>query len=189
MVLNSIYTFFKSKSTLKNIVVGVVFILFFNFMLIPIISILLNDNGNFISNILDVNFSYTEDIVNTALSNMGENGRSFYIKFALLIDIPYAIGYGFIYSIIIIKLFEEFNNIFTDYIFVFPFIISIFDIFENIGIVIALIDYPTINSFLINLTSILTSIKWSFAVIVGIIIAIGVIVRFKTFLTNRYSRV
>ncbi len=159
--------YLKRKSSSKNIILGIFFIFFVNLVLFPYFS---TKTTNF-ETILDVHFGFSLDVVLRNLSVMKEEGRKHYLYSTLFIDTPYALIYGFIYAFIIAALQTNKQNTHKlNYVILIPFIISFFDLFENIGIVYFVTKYPNINSKLVTIISISNQLKWVFALLTFILI-------------------
>ncbi len=173
--MHSFYNYLHGKSNVTNIVAGIGFIFLVNFILFPYVPELITGTTFAIKNILDLRFSYSPQFVEQLFVELENTGRNTYLLSTLLLDFPYAIVYGFVYAIIIIKLFANAQNYAVKILFILPFGISFFDILENAGIVIMLLNFPEINSRLVLFSSVFTSFKWVMAIIVVCIIFIGVI--------------
>ena len=147
-----------------------------------IIFILLNICGliffllphNIFSNMLDLRFSYSEEIVKQSFVSIGEDGRKLYIFSALIIDTIYPILYVSLFIGAYYKLFKD-----NAFLFVFPLTAGIFDILENIHISLLLSNFPTLSSQNILYSSTSTSIKW---IVIGIsftVLIYGIIKKLK----------
>lgn len=186
--INTLNNSLQAKSTITNIVIGIGIILFFNLILFPFLPKLIADTSFSVKNILDVRFSYSPGLVYSVFTELGSDGRRIYLLSEVLFDLPYAVLYGFIYAILIIKLYENSKNYAVKYLFLFPFGISLFDILENTGIILMLKTFPDINDKLVFYTSAFTSIKWIFAIIVAAIVLTGIIIKLKTYRKNQINR-
>jgi hypothetical protein len=122
------------------------------------------------TNMLDLRFSYNEEIVKQSFVLIGEDGRQLYFFSALIIDTIYPLLYVSLFIGAYYKLFEE-----NAFLFIFPLTAGLFDILENIQVSLLLSNFPTLSSQNIFYSSTSTSIKWiaigiSFAVLMyGII--------------------
>jgi hypothetical protein len=167
--------FVHKRSTILNIVIGLTIILIFNLLIIRYISLLLFDCP--FSSILDLKFSYTVNIVNQLFNDLDEVGRRNYLVFALLIDLPYALFYSFVYAAIILKLYGNYVIKVYRVLFVFPFLITFFDLLENFGIAIMVLVFPTIKNSLVNAVSLCSSLKWISAFCVALVVFTGIIIK------------
>jgi len=158
--------FLIKKSTPKNIVFGVVFILLVNLVIFPLFS---SENVN-ARNILDLYFGFSiEDVLNS-LTEMQSKGREMYLLTTLLIDTPYALIYGFVYALIIVTLLQKRITKINRYLVLTPFFISFFDLLENSGIVYFTVNYPNILPFTAIFVSVFNQLKWIFATITLLIV-------------------
>ena len=83
----------------------------------------------------------------------------------LIIDNLYALVYGLVFSIIIISLLKVNKISLYKILAIIPFCITIFDLFENAGIVIMLLSLPTKLDFIYNVSSIANIANWIFVLI------------------------
>ncbi len=162
----SIPNFITKKSTPKNITLGVVFILLVNMVIFPLF---MTDKVH-IGNILDLHFGFSSDEVLNVLSSMQKSGRKLYLLTTLLIDTPYALTYGFVYALIIAALLKRNLTKANQFLILPPFLISLFDLFENSGIVYFILNYPNINPSAAKLISLSNQLKWLFAGLTFILI-------------------
>ncbi len=159
----------EKYSTNKNIVAGIVFIIFINTIAFPLFPPLFMGISVPLDKILDLHFGFTPDYSYHILTSLQDDGRLSYILSTLLIDTPYAFIYGFIYAFILIMLLKT-NNLWKYKALVYiPFAISFSDLLENTGIITLLFYYPEKMEFISNLTSFFNQSKWSFALIMFII--------------------
>jgi len=153
--VNLIHQIIK-KSNSKNIIIGILFILFINLIVFPFF---LTSTTN-LKTILDLRFGFSINDVINSLSIMQKNGRERYLLTTLFIDTPYALIYGFIYAFIIVALRRNIPANRLGYIIIIPLLISLFDIIENSGIVYFILRYPNINSKIVTIISISNQLKW-----------------------------
>ena len=107
------------------------------------------------ANMLDLRFSYNEEIVKQSFVLIGEDGRQLYFFSALIIDTIYPLLYVSLFIGAYYKLFEE-----NAFLFIFPLTAGLFDILENIQVSLLLSNFPTLSSQNIFYSSTSTSIKW-----------------------------
>ena len=110
---------------------------------------------NIFSNMLDLKFSYTEEVIRQNFVSIGEDGRQLYFFSAIIIDTIYPLLYVSLFLGAYYKLFRE--NVF---LFTFPLASGFFDILENIQVSLLLSNFPMLSSQSIFYSSISTSIKW-----------------------------
>ena len=107
------------------------------------------------ANMLDLRFSYNEEIVKQSFVLIGEDGRQLYFFSALIIDTVYPLLYVSLFIGAYFKLFKKYAFLFT-----FPLMAGLFDISENIHVSLLLSNFPTLSSQNIFYSSTSTSIKW-----------------------------
>ena len=107
------------------------------------------------ANMLDLRFSYNEEIVKQSFVLIGEDGRQLYFFSALIIDTIYPLLYVSLFIGAYFKLFRK-----NAFLFIFPLMAGLFDILENIQVSLLLSNFPTLSSQNIFYSSTSTSIKW-----------------------------
>ena len=107
------------------------------------------------TNMLDLKFSYNEEIVKQSFVLIGEDGRQLYFFSALIIDTIYPLLYVSLFIGAYFKLFRK-----NAFLFIFPLMAGLFDISENIHVSLLLSNFPTLSSQNIFYSSTSTSIKW-----------------------------
>ena len=118
------------------------------------------------ANMLDLRFSYNEEIVKQSFVLIGEDGRQLYFFSALIIDTIYPLLYVSLFVGAYYRLFEE-----NAFLFIFPLTAGLFDILENIQVSLLLTDFPALSSQNIFYSSTSTSIKW-IAIVISLIVLI-----------------
>ncbi len=165
--------FIEKHSTRKNIILGVVFILFINMVAFPFFPNIFFGKSLPINLIFDLQFGFDVDFTKDLLEQLGVNGRHIYLLSTLLIDTPYALVYGFIYAFIIYNLLKK-NNLEQRFYYLsyIPFGSSIFDLSENFFIIKMINDFPAVKYNIVFIASISNQLKWSFAVVTVVIVII-----------------
>ena len=107
------------------------------------------------ANMLDLKFSYNEEVVKRSFVLIGEDGRQLYFFSALIIDTIYPLLYVSLFIGAYFKLFKK-----NAFLFIFPLMAGLFDISENIHVSLLLSNFPTLSSQNIFYSSTSTSIKW-----------------------------
>ncbi|MCK5776032.1 MAG: hypothetical protein KAH25_07650 [Bacteroidales bacterium] len=179
--------FLEKYSTRKNILIGIGFIIFINVIAFPLFPMLFSDSNIIAGKILDIQFGFMPIMVQELLFSMTEKGRHIYYLSTIIIDIPYAITYGFVYSFLIIFLLKKQKdnklNKRTCRMLVFtPFLITLFDLIENGGILYFITSYPQINPTVVGFISLSNQLKWIMAGLSFIIImylSLSVFIRSK----------
>ena len=133
-----------------------------------IIFILLNICGlififlphNIFANMIDLNLSYGIQDVYDAFNAMGEEGRVINIYSTLILDTVYPILYVSLILGAYVRLFSK-----NGYILLIPVLTGLFDLSENIQLVIMNLSYSTIDESQVALASLTTSLKWLFVAV------------------------
>lgn len=124
---------------------------------------------------LDLYFSYNSSEVYPLLEAYGEKGRQYYAQFEMTADAVYPIIYTLLLCALIGYTWKAFilrKNQFSFIIFV-PFLVFLFDYAENSCIIGLLKNYPTQIDWLVNLSSIFTTLKWTSVGLCMVIILVG----------------
>ena len=119
---------------------------------------------NIFWNMLDLRFSYTEEIVKQSFISIGEEGRQLYFFSALIIDTIYPLLYMSLFIGAFYKMFKA-----NTFLLILPLSAGFFDILENIQVSLLLLNFPNLLSQNIFYSSTSTSIKW---IMIGISISI-----------------
>ncbi len=168
--MTALFHLLEKYANKKNIFIGVVIIILFNVVFLPMFPKLFTNQEIPLESILDLKFSYSSETSYQIFSNLGNEGRKIYRLSEIIVDTPYAVIYGFIYALIIFILLK--NNKLNGFIYlsIVPFLISFFDVLENTGVIIMISNYPKKLETINNLASLFTSLKWIFAGITFLII-------------------
>ena len=178
--MHSLVNFLEKYANKKTIFIGIVFVILFNVVFLPKFPKLFTDNEMPIEYILDLKFHYSSEMAYNIISELGNEGRKIYKLSEILIDIPYAIIYGFTYAFIVIILLKTNKLYKLRYLSIIPLLISFFDILENTGIIIMISNYPENLEIIGNVTPFFTSLKWIFAGITFLMI-IGLLIHYVLF--------
>jgi hypothetical protein len=165
-------SFIKKYATRKNILFGIIYILITNLVLFPFFPKIISNVSFSIDWILDLKIGFDYETVIKSFELMQPEGRFIYKISTIFIDTPYAVIYGFTYSSIFYLLFDK-NSKYKSLLLIFPIMISVFDILENLFIVNYINNYPNISDKMVFLGSIANQLKWIFAIITFIIFIIG----------------
>ncbi len=153
------YSFINRLSTKKNLIAGLLLIVIINLVVFPFFPALLDGSDIDFSNIFDLQFGFNTAYVIQTLTNLGQKGRHIYMLSTIFVDIPYLIIYGFVYAILINTVLHKLQFDFKLLIYL-SFLISLFDLIENIGVIYFLQTYPDISLQMVKLTSIANQLKW-----------------------------
>ena len=174
----------KLSETLKKIAKGWIVLiyfaleLYFNAIALPKAGVKLGASSGGTGPI-DLLFFYTPEKVYSMIDAYGEAGRALYRTIELTTDIVYPIVYTLFFSLAITWLFQR--GLDKDHKFqrlnIVPFGAWLFDLLENLSIVIMLSSYPSQPGILAWIATVFTMIKWLFAgasialLIIGIVAA------------------
>ena len=156
----------------RNIILGFGIIILFNLVLLPGFPKLFSVNNIYA---LDLNFGYSAREAYNLLGKMSAKERTVYLFSEIIIDLPYAFVYSFIYSVVIAGLFEKSNYVYVKYFLWFPLLIGFFDVLENFFVVLMIILFSNKILILAYLSSLCTTLKWSFAGLTFLIVLLGLI--------------
>lgn len=145
--------------------------LYFNAVVLPAEAEVLGETGP-----IDLQFFYTPDKVYDMVEAYGPEVRAQYARFALTGDIAYPIVYTLFFSLAISWLFKR--GLPADSrlhrLNVVPFGAGIFDVLENLAIVGMLNGHPAEPGWLAWIATVLTMVKWLFAIASIGLILVGV---------------
>ncbi len=132
--------------------------------------------------ILDIMpFGYSYQYVTQLFTDLGINGRSFYLNYQIPLDMVYPFLFGLSYFYIMAYFLQKIDQWKSPFLYLsfLPFIGALFDYFENIGTIVMLHNYPNsshvavqINSFFTISKSIFISIYFITLIMVLIIFSI-----------------
>jgi len=157
-----LYNRLEKTATLKIIIFGLLIIVLFNIVLLPMFPKLFQVEID-IAKVLDLQFSYKPEFVYAFFTELGEEGRNAYLLSEVFVDFPYLIIYTFLYILLLIRLLSISKIKSKKWILYLPFLVGLFDALENIGIVQLLTSYPNQLPNLVIITSVFTTLKWIFA--------------------------
>ncbi len=120
----------------------------------------------------DPMFSYgREDIIKIA-DDLGEEGRSHYIYSRIFMDILWPVVYACTFYMLLSIAFKGTRMM---GVIVLPFVGMLLDFLENITMMHQMYAYPNLNSTMINIGSIFTSMKWIVLASIGVFIVTGIV--------------
>lgn len=98
---------------------------------------------------LDVQFALNPDVIMGFFNEISLSGMESYRLNEMTVDMVFPLIYSFAYSLLLIELMKSCRVIHSalKYIALLPFAIALFDIVENINIVLAINQYPDVNDF------------------------------------------
>ncbi len=114
---------------------------------------------------LDIRLWYGAAEIRDYLSALGAAGRAAYGATTTWIDMPYALFYGGVYTLLLALLYPGDRRLLSYPCLIFlPLLITLFDLAENIGILAAVHSFPHLPYWL-RWMGYFTLMKWLFAVV------------------------
>ncbi|MFN2395358.1 MAG: hypothetical protein ABR597_06685 [Bacteroidales bacterium] len=149
-----------SRSNFILLLLPALFI-FFNVFVIPYF---INLYGLQDHELLDLQFGFTPEFAHAVLADYGEYGRHGIMVFTGIVDTAYPLVYGSLLTLFISRLKMKSNarNNSLQIINLTPFIAVLFDLMENIGILMMIQYYPGQIIPVARVTSIAGIFKWIF---------------------------
>jgi len=114
---------------------------------------------------LDLMFSYSPEQAYAKIESYGPEVRHSYAISAMTLDVAYPLTYSLMFSVWLSLLLKGRIGL-ACVLCMLPFVVLVFDLLENAGIVIMLLLFPEQLEILAIATSLATSLKWIFAVTV-----------------------
>ncbi|MCS5490050.1 hypothetical protein [Algoriphagus limi] len=127
---------------------------------------------------LDLKFAYTFSEAYQSLAEMDSDTRKFYRFGIWALDFPYMIVYSLFFAGILCRLWG------SRALVVVPFLIAIFDFFENLMVLRILKLFPEPNRLITLIASGFTTLKWLAVAIMFIIIILGI---WKYYFSEKFS--
>ena len=111
--------------------------------------------------VLDMEFGYNYEKANKILTELGSEGREFYLNKLLPIDFVFPLSYMLFLTvwIAIFLNYIGFNNWYK-YFICLPIFPMLFDWIENIGIIVMLKNYPNLSEWVVYGASFATVLKF-----------------------------
>jgi hypothetical protein len=113
--------------------------------------------------ILDLQFGYSTATVYGILDNMGAAGRQMYLLAEWTADVIYPIVSLVFFAFLLTRLRSLNGLTQMPFLPLLPFATWAFDLLENIGLTVILINYPNQMPTIVAISSILTLLKWAAA--------------------------
>ncbi len=123
-------------------------------------------------NLFDKQFFYLSSSINPAIEMLGPVGRAHY-KHIMLIDFGFVLSY----TIFFISAYVLFFKKHAKTLLIVPVFLALFDILENISILVLLKNYPESSNLFKTLLVISTPAKWFFAMASGLVLFNGYLVK------------
>jgi len=135
---------------------------------------------------LDMRFFYSAATANAMISSYGEVGRAAYRNTELTTDIFFPAAYTLFLALAISWLFQRAfdQDSPLQYLNLVPLGAWLFDLLENLGIIVMLSSFPRQSFMPAFLTSLFTGMKWAFVTLSLILLPCGVI----AYIVRRFPR-
>ena len=106
-------------------------------------------------------FGYSYPYVTQLFTELGVDGRNYYLNYQIPIDMVYPYLFGLSYFYIMTYVLLKINLWKSTFIYlsILPVIGALFDYFENIGTILMLRNYPNLNPSVVQLNSFFTISK------------------------------
>ena len=167
---NMITWFFKVANFRSIISMCIIYLIFPLYLLPKIIN-----TGSTGTPPLDLLFWYNHDTLYQMMTNYGEAARNKYIIGLLTVDIVYPIFYGTLLAMIMALIIKKLPITFPKKIIFIPYIVVVFDLIENSGLVFLLSTYPTRHNVIADIVGFVTATKWSVFVITVMFIIYAIV--------------
>ncbi|MFN3850010.1 MAG: hypothetical protein ACK4NY_11300 [Spirosomataceae bacterium] len=125
--------------------------------------------------LMDLSFGFTPEKGYEIIESYGEEGRKVYLFVESFIDVIYPIIYSTAFVLLLSFLIKKNDWKSYFYINLIPYGSLVFDLLENLGIVIMLKSFPERANFWANLASNSGLLKWLFAGITLLLVLINLI--------------
>jgi hypothetical protein len=157
----------------RNLVIMVILFFLTTSVIFPLISSLIEDPAGELESI-DTKLYYSPAEFYETIAPYGDQGRRVYALSHLTADVLFPLVYAFLFGWLIAYIFPRAFSVdsWVQRLNLAPFLLLIFDLIENISVVILLLVYPTQLQGLARLAGLITSLKW---VIAGITMALPVV--------------
>src|SRR5688572_25779115 len=169
--------FIKGNSTLKNVVILFILTnLIYVFMLtVTIQKVMLFSNEMKLLDMMPT--GYDVEYVNKLLEVLGPQGRNSYLFYQLPLDMVYPLLFGITYSLLFAFVLKKLDGLkgFLYYFCFLPWFCTLFDYFENIGIISILLNFPNNPTTLTSVTNIFSILKSSFTTLFFTVLIISLI--------------
>jgi hypothetical protein len=171
MVKNFIL-FLQSKARGKHVLIFLIVYLIFPILIFPLSGEYQQNQSGSTAPPLDLAFGFSPGEAFNRIEAYGKTGRKLYAISAMTIDVAYPVIYSIFFSILILFLLKKtgLQTINLMNLALFPFCAALSDLFENAGIVGLLSSYPDKFKALAIFTSGANILKWSFVMVVVLII-------------------
>lgn len=161
----------------RNLLVLFVLFILTTSVIFPLMSSLIESPVEDLESI-DTKLYYTPEEFYEIIEPYGDQGRQVYALSHLTADVLFPLVYAFFFGLLIGFIFQRAfpKDSRLQRLNLIPFALLIFDLIENLGVVILLLGYPTLMVGLARFTGVITSLKWILAGITVVLPFIGALV-------------
>ena len=160
-------------ATGRNLLILFLLFILTTSVVFPLMSSLIEDPAGELEKI-DTKIYYSPAELYEIIDAYGDQGRRVYAVSHLSADVLFPLVYSFFFGLLIAYIFQRAfpKDSWVQRLNLVPFVLLIFDLLENLGVVILLLAFPTQMEGLARFTGILTSVKW---ILAGITVALSVV--------------
>lgn len=160
-----------------NLLIFFVLFILTTSVIFPLMSSLIESPAEELGSI-DTQLYYTPQEFYEIIEPYGDQGRRVYALSHLTADILFPLVYAFFFGLLIAYVFQRTfpTDSWVQRLNLAPFVLLIFDLIENLSVVILLLAYPAQLLGLARFTGIITSVKWILAGITMVLPLTGGIV-------------
>ena len=155
-------------------------------VIFPLMSSLIEDPAGELEKI-DTKLYYTSEELYEIMEHYGDQDRRVYALSHLTADVLFPLVYASFFGLLIAYIFQRAfpQDSWVQLLNLAPFVLLIFDLIENLGVVILLLAYPTQMGGLACVTGMVTSVKWMLAGITVALPLVGAVVWFFRNISGR----
>lgn len=189
MMPENFILYLQSKSDGKYVLILLIVYLIFPLLIFPLSGDYQQQQSGTTAPPLDLAFGFSPGEAFNRVEAYGNTGRKLYAISAMTIDVAYPVIYSIFFSILIIFLLKKtgLQTINLTNLAFLPFCAALSDLFENAGIVGLLSSYPDKYKVLAIFTSGANILKWSFVMVVVLIIFILLLIWLYNTLIKSFS--
>ncbi|MCH4890708.1 hypothetical protein EZV73_24220 [Acidaminobacter sp. JC074] len=132
----------------------------------------------------DPMLSYTQEDIIKIAEELGDQGRTNYIRSRLFMDVLWPLVYACTFYMILCLFYRETR---LKFLVILPLIGMVFDFLENILMVHQMHFYPSINTSIIAVSSFFTSSKWLILGMVAVLMVLGFVYQFIKYVRHNMS--
>ncbi|WP_298769937.1 hypothetical protein [uncultured Shewanella sp.] len=138
---------------------------------------------------LDVQVALSPEIIKEFFNTISSSGMEVYRLNEITLDMVFPLIYAFAYSLLLIELMKSCHVIHSTlkYIALLPFVIALFDVIENINVIIAINQLPDVNKLIYKILFVANLSKHTVTLIVLSALLILIVWLGASTITNRLT--